>query len=165
FGKLGGLLCEGVLVNGKFAGVAAGIGINVNMTAEELARLDRPGASMRAAAGRSFPLEKLLDELAKCFCRWYTIYEEEREVVAAAWRRENRLLGRPVTVTDPRGGRWQGLFSDIAPDGALVMRLPSGETRRFDCGDVSLCRESLRGIDMEQLQPSIRQDGAIHEQS
>ena len=145
-GKLGGLLCEGVSVRGRIAGVAAGIGINVNMTADELARLERPGASLRAATGRVFPLEKLLDELAKCFSRWYIIYKGDIGEVTAAWRRENRLLGRPITVTDPKGERRQGIFSDIAPDGALVMRLPSGETRRFDCGDVSLSRESLRGI-------------------
>ena len=145
-GKLGGLLCEGVPSGGRIAGVAAGIGINVNMTAEELASLDRPGASLRAATGRIFPLEKLLDELAKCFTRWYIIYHGNRGEVTAAWRRENRLLGRPVAVTDPKGKCWRGVFSDIAPDGALVMRLPDGETRRFDCGDVSLSRESLCGI-------------------
>ena len=146
YGKLGGLLCEGVMRNGRIAGVAAGIGINVNMTAEELASLDRPGASLRAATGRIFPLEKLLAELAKCLTRWYIIYRGNRGEVTAAWRRENRLLGRPVTVTDPKGKCWRGIFADIAPEGSLVMRLPTGETRRFDCGDVSLSRESLRGI-------------------
>ena len=149
-GKLGGLLCEGIPVAGRIAGVAAGIGINVNMTAEELASLDRPGASLRAATGRLFPLENLLEELAKCFTRWYIIYDGDRGEVTAAWRRENRLLGHPVTVTDPKGKRWQGIFADIAPEGSLVMRLSSGETRRFDCGDVSLSRESLRGIVPEE---------------
>ena len=145
-GKLGGLLCEGVLEKGRLVGVAAGIGINVNMTGEELALLDRPGASMRAASGRVFSLEKLLGELAKWFARWYIIYQKDCGEVTAAWRRENRLLGSPVTVTDSRGERWDGVFSDLAPDGSLVMRLSSGETRRFDCGDVSLSRESLRGF-------------------
>lgn len=60
--KVSGILCETVGTDGKFC-VVLGIGLNVNMTKEEIAAIDRPATSLLVETGSSFALSDLIEEL------------------------------------------------------------------------------------------------------
>ena len=136
--KLAGILCEGMLAHGKLAGVVAGIGLNVNFSAAEAALIDRRATSLKILAeGRDFSVAVLAERLAFFLERWYINYDCSRDPVLAAWRKENRLIGRVIEVVDPAGNVLSGRFSAIDGDGSMVLATPGGE-RVFRCGDVRI---------------------------
>ena len=138
--KLAGILCEGMLEHGKLAGVVAGIGLNVNFSAAEVSLIDRRATSLKIlAGGRDFSVAALAERLAFFLERWYINYDCSRESVLAAWREENRLIGRVIEVVDPAGNVLSGRFSAIDGDGSMVLATPGGE-RVFRCGDVRIAK-------------------------
>jgi BirA family biotin operon repressor/biotin-[acetyl-CoA-carboxylase] ligase len=141
--KLAGILCEGIISGGRLCGVAAGIGINVNSSGEFLNTVGGSAVSLKELAGHNFVVEKLADKLAKHFHRLYIKYNFGIDQILSMWRKENRLIGKVIKVTDTKGAQWSGEFCDIASDGSLMMRLADGSVRCFSCADVSVDRNSL----------------------
>jgi len=152
--KLAGLLSEGVLRDRKLAGVATGIGLNVNLSSEDLAQIDQPATSLAAEAFSGigtfpvFPMKKLVERLADALFSCYINYNHHPEGTLAQWRRENRLIGQRIRVVDPLGKSFEGVFSGISPDGALELSLPEG-IRRFSCGDVKI---DVRSVDFRRME-------------
>lgn len=138
--KLAGILCEGVLTRGELAGVVAGIGINVNLSAADVAKIDQPATSLELlSGGRSFSVDSLVERLAFFIAKWYINYDRNNNMVLAEWRRENRLLQRTIEVVEPTGERVTGCFSAIDDDGSMILETPRG-ARIFRCGDVRIAR-------------------------
>ena len=138
--KLAGILCEGRLAGGKLAGVVAGIGVNVNLSPADAARIGQRATSLKILAPeRNFSPERLGRRLAFFLERWYIKYDCNREGVLASWRGENRLIGRDITVVGPSGEALAGRFAAIDADGAMVLDTPSGQ-RVFRCGDVKIAK-------------------------
>ena len=138
--KLAGILCEGVMARGKLAGVVAGIGLNVNLTPAEAARIGQRATSLKILAPeRDFSVPALVERLAFFLERWYIRFDCSRDPVLAAWRRENRLLGRTIEVVDPAGKVLSGRFSAIDGDGSMILETPEGK-RVFRCGDVRIAK-------------------------
>ncbi len=142
--KLAGILCEGAgFQNGCLRGVAAGIGININLSAEDLDKLDQPAISLAAAAGRTFELREVLDRFAELTEQFYTLYRERAEELFRLWKQENRLIGHSLVFQAPDGSTFRGTFDDITESGEMLMLLPDGSRKIFNCGDVRVQRDSL----------------------
>ena len=138
--KLAGILCEGRMEHGELAGVVAGIGLNVNLSAAEAAGIDQRAASLKILAPeRNFSVASLAERLAFFLERWYSNYDCSRESTLAAWRKENRLIGRSITVVDPAGRLLAGRFAAIDDDGSMILETPQGKCV-FRCGDVKIAR-------------------------
>ena len=135
--KLCGMLSEAVWEQGRAVCCICGLGININATEEELASAGQPAASFRTISGEKFDVDFLTDRLAKLLNRYYIIYQQYPEQLLARWRSGNRLAGCRIEVVDPSGNRMQGIFRDIADDGAMLFE-HEGILKRFDCGDVKV---------------------------
>jgi len=61
--KISGILCERLGAGGDEAIVVAGIGLNVNMTPEEAAKIEQPATSLRIETGAERSVESTLDGL------------------------------------------------------------------------------------------------------
>src|SRR5690606_14023669 len=140
--KLGGILLE---MSGEAQGgchVVIGIGLNVDVPRDVLARVsDWPRGAVdlaEATAGRPPGRNELAAELIAAFgelCRDYarTGFAPYR----AAWRRADHLDGKRVTLDDPAGAV-VATACGIDADGALLVETASGERRRVIAGDVSV---------------------------
>ena len=138
--KLAGILCETCrLEQGAVAGIAAGIGINLNLSPEELAEIPLPATSLAAEAGHPFELEKTLVRFAFYLKRYYINYSRCIPELCLEWKRENRLIGRPLRLIREDGEAVSGVFADIADDGSLLLDTPEGR-RAFRSGDVRVDR-------------------------
>ncbi len=60
--KIAGILCET-----SSDAIIIGIGINVHMTAEELAQIDQPATSLQLETGRDYSVKELLHDLSGRF--------------------------------------------------------------------------------------------------
>lgn len=145
--KVAGLLGEGVIRNGRLAGVALGIGLNVNTSPDDLKDVGQSATSLKIIAQKEFNMDFVTNLLAKSLNACYIMYLNSVETVFAKWRSCNKLIGRTIAVTDAGGKRWEGIFSDVTSAGEMVLEIPcadGGVTRKcFNCGDVSVDKSSF----------------------
>ena len=140
--KLAGMLSEGILGAGNaLVGVAAGIGINLNMTAEELAQIDNPATSIFAESNREIDVAFFAKELAFALKQELAAYTRSVADQFARWRAANRLVGKQIEIT-LAGERLAGVFKDITPSGEMVFEAADG-VKTINAADVHIIKESL----------------------
>jgi BirA family biotin operon repressor/biotin-[acetyl-CoA-carboxylase] ligase len=130
----GGKLC-GILMEASGRAVVAGIGVNlvaVSLPEEE----GRRAVSLQEIAGRPFSRDHVLAAVLDRLGRWYDTWRAGGTEVTAAWRRRDAFSGMPLAVTLP-GTVLEGTALPIDDDGALRLRLSSGEVRRVVAGDIT----------------------------
>lgn len=136
--KIMGVLIETCRGRGSRELAVVGIGMNLDMSAADLAAIDRPATSVRAEAGRDVERAELLQALIAAF---FAAWEQAQTGGAAAlqprWSAASRLLGRSVQVELPNE-TLSGTVTAFATDGSLCLRLRDGSDRRVQAGDVHL---------------------------
>ena len=129
-GKLSGILLER-------AEEAVVIGIGVNL-AHHPDLPDRATTSL-AAHGITVAAEDFAETLAESFARWLGRWRGEGIApVRARWLERAHPVGTALTARLPDGERVDGLFDGLDPDGALLLRLASGDRRVIHAADVFL---------------------------
>ena len=128
-----GAKVAGILLERTGDAVVAGFGVNV---AEAPDVPDRATTTLRAAGMMVDPgdlVAVLAERLALWLARWR---EPAVGAVAEAWLAYAHPTGTPMSVHLPDGALIDGRFDGLAPDGALRLRLASGEVRVIHAGDV-----------------------------
>ena len=116
--------------------VIAGMGTNV---ASAPAGTPYPATSLSEAGAPDATPGGLLERFARHFEAGYRIWRDEGfERVRGSWLAAGHQSGDPLTVRIGGGEMLSGRFLDLCSDGALLMELASGETRRISAGDVAM---------------------------
>ncbi len=138
--KFGGILAEARAEADLVDFVILGIGINVNLSAEELPDEIAPMAtSLKEGIGREVDRVVLLRELLKRLERWYlTLVRGGGEEVLKRWEELAAVRGREVEVK-LMGERLRGVVMGVDEDGALLLHTPSG-VKRVVAGDLKVRR-------------------------
>jgi len=138
--KLGGILIE---LAGEGSGPTAaviGIGINIRATQEARRAVGRKIAGLAAGGGPSVSRSVLLGALLAALADALPAFAREGFAgFRAEWLRHHVDQGRPVRVLVPPERTVDGLATDVAEDGALVVETPHG-LERFHSAEVSLRR-------------------------
>jgi BirA family biotin operon repressor/biotin-[acetyl-CoA-carboxylase] ligase len=114
-----GAKISGILLEGLGDAVVVGVGVNL---AHHPEGLDRATTSLATFAPAPDPAA-FLDELAESF---------------AHWQARAHPIGTALTIRLPDANGIDGLFDGLDADGALRLRLASGEVRVLHAGDVFL---------------------------
>ena len=138
--KVAGLLNEMSAESDRIRFVVLGIGVNLNMTADQFpADLRTPATSLlltggvpvaRAAFGRA-----LLEQLDALYAEYLRLGPAP---ILAAWEAGCDLVGKQVIV-EGQEPPLRGMVAGIDRDGALLLTLADGTTERVLAGDVRLC--------------------------
>ncbi|MBP5321787.1 MAG: biotin--[acetyl-CoA-carboxylase] ligase [Kiritimatiellae bacterium] len=141
--KCCGILCEMQTQGNAMPAVVAGFGMNVNLTRDELAQELRDTAtSLAIETGETFSRPRLLAAILNTF---EPIYDRWREEGLAPFlprlRERDALRGEPVTLA-LLGKPLSGIAEGIAPDGALLLRLPDGTQTPVYSGEATRIRRS-----------------------
>jgi len=137
--KICGILTEGV-TRGKAADfVVVGIGVNANIDLQSLPKpLRGLTTSLKKELGRRIEREKFLSALLNEIERYYNAFAKEKfSSILKEWRSLCSHLGSSVKVTSFYE-TLEGLAVDIDEDGALLVQLKNGTTRRVVSGDVTV---------------------------
>jgi BirA family biotin operon repressor/biotin-[acetyl-CoA-carboxylase] ligase len=142
--KAGGILVEAATAQaGEAAGdalldyVIVGIGLNVD-EAPGAAEVDFPATALAVQAGRPVDRVRLLRSiLQRMEVRYPAGLTSDPAALYADWAARLAWLGKPVVARTP-AGEIAGEAVGTDPDGALVVRLDSGERVRVLAGDVRL---------------------------
>ncbi len=136
--KLVGILTEMSAEMDAINHVVIGIGINVNIAADDFPpELRSLATSLSLAAGRPLPRLAIFAAVLEELERVYDLaLAEGFGPVLAEWRAASVTLGRAVDVSGP-GRRFSGTALDIDDDGALLVATAAG-VERVLAGDVSI---------------------------
>ncbi|GBR73880.1 biotin-(acetyl-CoA carboxylase) ligase [Candidatus Termititenax aidoneus] len=125
----------GVLAESNAKGLVIGIGVNINMSAGNLAALDRPATSLQAETGQIHDREKFLRELLENF---FAFYEQARREgfakLAEIWQNELDLTGKRVKIQTVQQ-EFYGTVIQIDKEGALLVATAQG-VEKVLAGDV-----------------------------
>ena len=132
---LGDAKLAGILLERADDAVVVGVGANL---AHHPDLPDRPTTSL-AAHGMTVAPATAADVLADTFARWLARWRGEGLApVRARWLDRAHPVGTALTVRTAGDPPLDGLFDGLAEDGALLLRLASGERRVIHAGDVFL---------------------------
>ena len=135
---IGGAKVSGILVESAICGEAAvvAIGTGINITAPPSVSGRDTTALAEHGAGAD-PLRMSLG-LARALAGWLAIWADGAGFAAVrqAWIERAGEVGEPMTVNATE--RVEGRYAGLDADGGLMLRLASGELRKFSFGDVAL---------------------------
>ena len=138
--KLGGILTELSLnpKNGLVDYAVLGIGINCRQEAGDFDESIRDMAcSVRTVTGADADRSLLAAEMIRSLHRMSETLLTGREEMMARYRTDCLTLGREISIL--RGGDvFHGTALDIDPEGALTVRLDTGEVQTVTSGEVSI---------------------------
>jgi BirA family biotin operon repressor/biotin-[acetyl-CoA-carboxylase] ligase len=138
--KICGILAEMNTTNQKVNYVALGVGINADL---DVRRVFPPSlkpvvTSIENEVGGRVKLEDLFRAVMSKLEKTYSVFEQKGfATILAEWKKYAAFLGQEVEVTNQHE-KIVGLALDVDKEGALILRLDNGKTRRACVGDVSL---------------------------
>lgn len=134
--KVCGILTELDVLGTRLNYAIVGIGINVNVDLNDAPPFASPATSLLAEIGGPTLRLDLLVAVLSGIERRYQALREGRSF-HKEWARRMATLGHHVQVTSG-SDQWSGLATAVDRDGALLLRLEDGSTRRVLSGDVTL---------------------------
>lgn len=136
--KLVGILTEMSAEMDAINHVVIGMGINVNVTREELpAELSEIATSLQIELGQPVSRIALFMSILEHLEQLYmTVKQKGFAPILATWKEEAITLGKEVSVMGP-DRTFQGIAEDIDAEGALLVRTAEG-LERVLAGDVSI---------------------------
>jgi BirA family biotin operon repressor/biotin-[acetyl-CoA-carboxylase] ligase len=139
--KVGGILTELKTQQQKITSAIVGIGINVNTDVREFpVDMKQRATSLKNEAGVSYSREPIVAEILNEMDRWYkTLTTLEKEAILQAWKNLTSTLGRKVKIITPQE-TITGTAEAIDNEGMLIVRLPSGKSKRINSGDLKILK-------------------------
>jgi BirA family biotin operon repressor/biotin-[acetyl-CoA-carboxylase] ligase len=135
--KLGGLLVEGNMgANGRLESVVIGMGVNVNMSQDQLPEGITPVTSLLVAAKERISRQALLIELLASMETWYETAVTGQSP-ASAWEKRLITVGQDVKVSQSGEVLW-GTAVGVDEWGQLQVQNADGEIKTIAAGDVTL---------------------------
>lgn len=133
--KLAGILIETGSAHGQLW-MAAGFGVNV---ATAPARADRPTECLaNLPSGRGLTSDQLVVALDTAFrARLANLLDLGFEPTRTAWLARAAYINQRVALTI-HTGRLEGVMTGLGPDGALDVRLDSGDVTHVRAGEISI---------------------------
>lgn len=140
--KVAGLLNEMSAESEQVRFVILGIGVNLNMRAEQFPEdLRYPATSVLLEQGGSVSRLEFVRALLEQFDRLYHRYREDGfRDIRRRWESLSDLLNARVRV-DLNPGTLEGVMTGIDEDGALRLQQDDGRLERVLAGDVTLMRD------------------------
>ncbi len=140
--KLAGILTEFTSRAENLEFVVVGVGLNVNLTPGQLAKLPAPAASLKAATGKPWDRAMLLARiLAEASQLYSQAAPDSLPDMSEEYASRSLLAGRKVTVRDGDKVR-SGIARGIDDYGALLLEESPGQISVIRHGDVSVLSRS-----------------------
>ncbi len=134
--KLSGVLCETIFEKDKIQ-VFLGLGLNLNLPEEELAKVDQPATSLSVESQKKWDRNIFLKELESRFLKNLSLFFQQG-FASFAIKIEKLLTHKnePIIFYDGQN-KYEGQIIAIKSDGALSFKLKAtGEIKTFYSGDL-----------------------------
>jgi BirA family biotin operon repressor/biotin-[acetyl-CoA-carboxylase] ligase len=138
--KLAGILVEGFKDRSGTDWALIGIGVNVNLTEDELpAELREIATSLQILLGKQLERFQVLGTILASLEAWWEDWAEGMlEKVLKAFEALDWLKGKLVRLTLPDGAVFEGVAIGVTEEGHLRLKLSSDLERDFPAGEVTV---------------------------
>lgn len=134
--KIAGLLAETVVRGSRLAGMALGVGVNLNLDQTALAAIDQPATALCQWTGSAVRVDDFRDlVLEDFFGRRQDLMERGFPLIRDEFRSHCRFLGNGVEVRRHESAVC-GIARDISADGALELLTADGELMAIGIGEM-----------------------------
>ncbi|ARN57367.1 Bifunctional protein BirA [Sedimentisphaera salicampi] len=135
--KICGILCETADFAGQTLAVC-GIGLNVNMTDSQLAKIDKPASSVYLETGICYRPEDILNTILEKMSSWLEIWLNEGfSGIKKRWEELAFGKGLEIEITENGQAVQTGIFRGISNEGALVLERRDNKIEKIYTGDVN----------------------------
>ena len=135
--KVAGILCESEFGGTNWDFAVIGFGINANLRPEQLGDLQATATSLSAELGHDVDRIQLLTRvMTELESLYLSLQNGQFGMVHQQWVGALETIGQRVSITEG-GATIEGQALRVDQDGALIIRLESGEEKRVLAGDVS----------------------------
>ncbi|MCP4177461.1 MAG: biotin--[acetyl-CoA-carboxylase] ligase [bacterium] len=140
--KIAGVLCESVInSSGDIDGVVIGIGINLNMSMEQLLKIDKPATSIFAETNNNTTIHDAADILLSNLNKYEKMMSCEGEnAVYNIWKSENKLIGKNINIVSNNNEISEVKVLDIKESGQLYVIDKNSNFHTVFSGDVSISK-------------------------
>lgn len=136
--KVGGILTEFSAEQDQVIYVVVGIGVNVNFDPTIYPEIADTATSIYLELGQQFPRLKFLLVLLQELEKGYKELQAGRgSFILKEWRDSLMMLNKEVRIISGKE-TIEGMAEDVDEQGALILRLASGQPIKVYAGDVSL---------------------------
>ena len=141
--KFGGILTEIKADMDSIFYAVVGIGINVNIEAEEMPDEIREYAtSIKIETGKKQARNKIAIDILKEMDKWYSIFSNNgKRLISEEWLRLSSTIGRAVKAVIGEN-IFQGTAQGIDENGMLILRLSDNSIKKISAGDVTHIRQA-----------------------
>lgn len=137
-GKIAGILCESFVSGGKIKGLALGIGVNLNMSADELDKIPQKAVSLNMLAGKKIDKKEFVRLLSEEFFRFYDEFLTNGFLsIKDEYENYSNFLEKEVWISD-REGKKPYFAKSVNPDGSLNLRGENGCEKTIYSGDMEV---------------------------
>jgi BirA family biotin operon repressor/biotin-[acetyl-CoA-carboxylase] ligase len=128
----------GILSERKDNKLILGIGLNVNVEAQDLASIGRPASSLKIITGKDWDPQEILQGFLKIFAEnWQTFWGAGMGPFVEEWRQMGQFVGHAAQVVDGISVL-DGTIAGVNEDGSLRFRLANGEEKNIWSGDLNI---------------------------
>lgn len=137
-GKISGILAESYMKNNQIEGIVLGLGLNVNMKAETLSKIDQKAVSLFALTGKTYNAETVLTMLLDSFFENYNNFETQGfKYIKDDYIKRCTFLGKTVLISE-NNTKKQYIAQAIDEEGLLTVKDDKNNEYKIITGDV-LC--------------------------
>lgn len=134
--KISGILAELVIKKGEIVGIVLGLGLNLQMSEEELKQIDKPATSLNLETDISFSKQQILDEIIEKFFESYDKFLEKGfPLIRSKYLDYFYLLNEKVKINFEINFV-EGKIKDINENGFLILENNHGELQEISIGDI-----------------------------
>lgn len=135
--KIGGILIENILGDGKMIGSIIGVGLNVNQT--DFEGLPSAG-SLKLATGHHFDRDEVLHHLLESLeAALKGLAQRRPQEILEDYRQHLFRYRIPSTFQLPDLSLFTGMIEDVSLNGKLCIRNADQQLQEFDLKEVKLC--------------------------
>jgi BirA family biotin operon repressor/biotin-[acetyl-CoA-carboxylase] ligase len=142
--KMGGILTEIKADIDRINYAIVGIGINVNLTAEDIPEeIKSIATSIFIETGGHFSRSALAGAIILDFDMWYgLLLTKGKKVIADEWLTMSSTIGKCIRVA-AGNQMFEGVAEGIDDEGLLIVKLNDRTYRKVSAGDVTIMRNKL----------------------
>lgn len=135
--KIGGVLIENVITEGKVVASIIGVGLNVNQT--DFSGLPSAG-SMSSVSGKKYDIDEVLSLLLKELENDLKILSDKRaEEILAEYKSHLFRMQVPSTFQLPDDSYFTGMIVDVSLSGKLLVKTEDDLLKEYDLKEIKLC--------------------------
>ena len=130
--KLGGILIETRKETKKDVNYIVGIGINVNLTRQEIPKhINKPATSLAIEREMFIDRTGFAKALLQNLDLWYSVLKEERyEYIAEEWQEFCTSIGKEIVIME-NSQKYSGKLVGISDRGELILLLDNGLKKKL----------------------------------